>query len=285
MRPKIQHYVPQFYLRNFADKRKKGHFVYCYEKSSKKIFNPNVKNVASESGFYDFYSSDGQKYSIEELISGLEAKSHVALENLSKDPTHEALVENKEILSYFFAFQESRTAVFRAEYSNMIQVANNKLKGDGVFFQTPSENESKEFQAKFLLDSTPLFAKTMFDMKWILILNKTGIPFWTSDNPIIRYNPHKSDLIGNLGLQSQGIQLHIPLNPDLALIICDPFGYRHMESVKVAIPPNVDFNNSRQVLYSRQYIFSIKNEFQLAKEMIKKYPELGNPNRSRIIAN
>jgi hypothetical protein len=285
MHPKVQHYVPQFYLRGFATRRKKQYFVYCFDKATGNTFKPNVKNVAGETGFYDFTTDDGKKKSIEEFLSRMETESKTAFETIVCSPSANTVATNKSAFAIFFAFQMSRAIVFRSKYLDSIEGVNLKLKNDGIVFPIPTENELKEFQAFFLLRSTPLFADVLLKMKWILVLNRTGKHFWTSDNPIIRYNPQKCDLASNLGLLSKGIQLHVPLNPELALILCDPNEYAKMRPEIVAIQENVAFNNSGQVIQSRQYLFSIENDFELAKGMIQKNPELGDPDRQRVIVN
>ena len=62
MEPKAQHYVPQVYLRNFAIQRKNEFYIYCFDKVTRKIFKSNVKNVAHQTGFYDFMTSDGERH-------------------------------------------------------------------------------------------------------------------------------------------------------------------------------------------------------------------------------
>jgi hypothetical protein len=50
---KLQHYVPQFYLKNFASKNKKTYSINCFDKINEKQFTSNVTNIACESYFYD----------------------------------------------------------------------------------------------------------------------------------------------------------------------------------------------------------------------------------------
>lgn len=286
MQPKAQHYVPQVYLRNFAIQRKKEFFVCCFDKATRKIFKPNVKNVANQTGFYNFVTHDGEKESIESFFNDAETKMRFAIQALNEKPTISTLLENSPMLANFFALQESRTLVLRDVHNDTILLLNQRLKTDRLIFPIPTEDDTKEFQARFLVDMTDFFANVLLKMKWILVSNQTNIPFWTSDNPIVRYNPHKSKLVGNLGLGSPGIQLDIPISPTLAIIICDPFEYTDIASELPAFAPNVDFNNSGQVICSRQYVFSPNDNFDLAQDMIRKDPELSNPNRPRItIAN
>ncbi len=285
MYPKAQHYVPQFYLRNFAIKRKKGFFIYCFDKVTRKIFRPNVKNVANQTGFYDFIALNGDETSIEDLFNDVEAKTKIAIQAIIESPTLSTLSENRITLANFFALQESRTLAFRDIHEDIIRGANLRFQKDDFTLPTPIENDTKEFQARFLIETSTTFANVLLELKWILVTNRTNKPYWTSDNPIFRYNPHKSEFVGNLGLKSSGIQLHIPINPWFTVIICDPFEYAHIDFETIAEPPNIDFNNSGQVLNSRQYIFSIDEDFDLAQEMLNNNPDFSNPNRPRIIVN
>jgi hypothetical protein len=48
--PKNQHYVPQAYLRRFAPDQRQ---VWVYDKQDGRVFRTDVRNVASETYFYD----------------------------------------------------------------------------------------------------------------------------------------------------------------------------------------------------------------------------------------
>lgn len=283
--PKAQHYVSQFYLRNFAIKHKKGSLIYCFDKVTRKTFRPNVKNIAHQTGFYDFKTSQGEDVSVEFMFSDVETKTQIAIQNILDESTTKALQKNKIALADFFASQEIRTPVFRDIHDYMITVTNNLLQKDGFSLKEPEENNTKEFQAQFIIESSALFAKMLLEMKWILVKNHTYEPFWTSDNPICRYNPLKSELVGNLGLKCDGIQLLIPISPWFTIIICDPIGYSHADSEIDADLSNIEFINSGQVINSRQYIFSIDDNFVLAQEMVNQSSNLSDPKRPRMVAN
>jgi hypothetical protein len=283
MHPKLQHYVPQFYLRNFATKGKKGYLVCCFDKTTRKAFRPNIKNIAGQTRFYDFIDGSGNEVSIEESFSDIETETSLALQELIENPRISTLLPHKKTLAHFFALQESRTQVFRDAQNDLIKNANQRFRKDGFSFPVPTKDEEKEFQACFLIDTSSDFANVLLEMKWILIINRTRKSFWTSDNPIFKYNPIKSDLVGNLGLKCEGIQVHIPISPHLVIVICDPIGYARENDEATAEFPNIDFNNSGQVLHSRQHIFSADNDFQLAQKMIDENPEVSNPNRPRVV--
>jgi len=51
MKPKKQHYVPQFILRNFAYGKSKK--IWVFDKRNGKSFSSSVKNSACENYFYE----------------------------------------------------------------------------------------------------------------------------------------------------------------------------------------------------------------------------------------
>jgi uncharacterized protein DUF4238 len=55
---KNQHTVPQSYLRRFAVQRD---MIWVFDKVTRRSFLTNVRNVASEAGFYDFDTKSSHK--------------------------------------------------------------------------------------------------------------------------------------------------------------------------------------------------------------------------------
>ncbi len=50
---KRQHYVPQLYLKQWHND-KSDEQIYVYDKTLKKSFSSNIKNIASSNYFYDY---------------------------------------------------------------------------------------------------------------------------------------------------------------------------------------------------------------------------------------
>ncbi len=63
---KIQHYVPRFYLRNFAHQANDEYWLYCFDKTNFKSFPVNINDIACENFFYE-HKED--KQILEELLS------------------------------------------------------------------------------------------------------------------------------------------------------------------------------------------------------------------------
>lgn len=70
--PISHHYVPQFYLRQFSNKRGKEYSIYTFDKILKKVFLTNIKKVCCEDYFNDLI--DGIPYSYYEVLNN-ESKS------------------------------------------------------------------------------------------------------------------------------------------------------------------------------------------------------------------
>lgn len=66
--PISHHYIPQFYLRQFSNKRGKDYSIYTFGKILKKIFPTNIKNVCCEDYFYDLIDGIPNSYYDEFLI-------------------------------------------------------------------------------------------------------------------------------------------------------------------------------------------------------------------------
>lgn len=118
-------------------------------------------------------------------------------------------------------------------------------------------------------------------MKFVTLINKTSIPFWTSDNPVCFDNFVPSSM-GNMGIISRGIQIHIPITPKLMLVGLDPVFFSHLDEINEIYNKNgILFENFLQVENSSRWIFSNTKRFNELKNMLKKYPHLRNPERER----
>lgn len=150
---------------------------------------------------------------------------------------------------------------------------------------------------------------------WILYETVKSDPYYISDNPVTLHNDIDMSPRGSLGLEVKGIQIHLPLSPTLTLaFVCmsifeeieqskEKFALlkllgsssidliRMQESLtraytlhaayKQGIPlqcqtKSVMFLNSLQVKYADQYIFSTKDDFSLAVEMVESHEDIRN---------
>jgi len=311
---KVQHYVPQFLLRNFGNGKKDQ--VWVYDKSSARAFPSNTKNVASESRFYDF-EYKGQTISLEPWLGQLEGSAQSVIRFiLETDSVAKLADEQKQILAAFLAVQLTRTKTFREEWDAFPRMLREHFQrnGDQVapgsqaeeLIQDIPANDLKEQTARVIYKAPETYAAQFLNKDWVLAATTRKAPFLLSDNPLTRQNMIDRPNRGNLGLALPGIEVYFPLSPTRALAMwCptltetvhrgalalmsrtgftatlpDPNGVISMSDALLKgapvlySPANVENFNSLQVIWSERYIFSTANDFQLAEAMLSEHPNL-----------
>ncbi|MCJ7431440.1 DUF4238 domain-containing protein [Candidatus Bathyarchaeota archaeon] len=287
VRGKSEHYVPQFYLKNFTIGGK-GKTLHCFDKATLKEFISTPKNVACGKHFYD---AEPSEQSVENFLSKIEADFSVAYNKLiiERDLRELKLDEVKNIAT-FIVLQELRTREWRETLRDLVKQLNERLSKYKMSDKLKEELEDvtreeypKEMQLGMMSRYLGEFVEMMLGTKWILIENGTQMLFWTSDQPVTRYNPVDKSPLGNLGILCEGIQIFYPLTPLLALCFCDPFHYhRYPDKMTTKNVDNVIFQNSMQVLWSTRLIFSQDKDFSLVRRMLKEQPTFADVNRKRM---
>ena len=159
------------------------------------------------------------------------------------------------------------------------------------------------------------FAPHILNKGWILYETVESDPFYISDNPVTWHNDIDMSPRGSLGLEVKGIQVHLPLSSTLTIaFVCisifeeltqakqklsamKALGLLGADTIKMEVglargfklleayekgtvlqsqPENVMFLNSLQVRYAEQYVFSKKNDFELASEMVSTHEDIRN---------
>lgn len=248
---KVQHYVPQFLLRNFSH-GKKDH-VHVFDKRTRKSFPTNVKNIASESRFYDF-ELEGHKLTVEPSLSSIEAKVKPLLQRLLDLDNLSALsVNDRDLLSAFFSIQLARTRYFREQWRSLPEMLGQKLramtenegqlKNVEEYMRVPDENETKAETIKFMMSAPKDFAVHFARKTWVLLKTEKKTPFVIGDNPLALQNMNDMGPRGNLGLAVPGIEIYFPLSPTRALgLWCQSHeelirkGVQKLRSLSQAVP-------------------------------------------------
>jgi hypothetical protein len=283
---RLQHYVPRVYLKNFSHFNGKEHYIWVFDKETENIFQTNIKDIASEEEFYDKIT---EEQITEKTLRDIESKFDIAVQRLVSIKDIDKLsVEEKDILSEFIAYQMIRTKETR-------EVLRDTSK---QFLEKYGENLAKELKEQVInsMRKEPLrkihnrligeveeFKKRIKTLKWIVLVNKTKFSFWASDNPIAEYNEVDLSPYGNLGLECFGFEMHFPISPKIALIICDNRRFANLPSKEIIrdyrrVVREKDF----QVRYSTRFTFSNENNFSFAKMMVRENPKIKDPRRNRI---
>lgn len=223
--PKLQHYVPQFLLKNFCSAGEKKIFV--FDKKREETFSTNIKNVAVEQGFYNI-ELDDIVLSIEPNLSNLESKAAEVLAKVINDQSLEKLTKDDRYqLSIFAALQFSRVKQSRIRYKQIDGAIKTKLQERGigpnaVSGYTPyTDADIKRASILGLAKDVGKFAPYFLNKSWILFKATKTVKNYISDNPITLQNRNDHTPYGNLGLAVKGIEIYFPLSSDLSLgIFC-----------------------------------------------------------------
>lgn len=166
-------------------------------------------------------------------------------------------------------------------------------------------NARKAHYARMITNASKDWAYLLVDKVWHLLQTDESDPFLMGDHPFARFNEPGEGVRGTLGLRSKGVQVYFPLTPTLALcLMCrtyldtmidgieridrllaakigDVAELRALRSETMPLieamstggvvkcrPESVEHFNSLQIVEAERYVFSSKNDFEMAKEMI-----------------
>jgi hypothetical protein len=227
---KVQHYVPQFLLRNFGNGKKDQ--VWVYDKTTGRAFSTNAKNVASESRFYDFVV-EGEAVTLEPMLSKLESTAKPIIEKILETDSLASLDEEKKaMLASFLSVQRTRTRTFREQWNDFPKLLREHLESRGEEVAEGSqaaqllidftENESKAETGRLMLQAPEQYAPHLLSKQWALASTTRKHPFLISDNPLTLQNMNHIPGRGNLGFAVRGIEIYFPLSPTRALALWCP---------------------------------------------------------------
>ena len=223
---KKHHYVPKFYLKRFSsDKRS-----ICLYNIPKQLYvkNANLRNQCYQDYFY------GKENTTEYAISGMEGE----ISNLYR------FIDNVNSLPP--PFTDPHVALVM---SILIQLSRTKYQADALdemndkllkhVFKEKIESEFKDVNiddyiigikdvANYSMGLTVGNYPLLLDLRYKLLINRTGVEFITSDNPIVMYNQLLSvrNIGSNTGLSVKGLQILFPLDPNKMIIMYDNKSYR-----------------------------------------------------------
>ena len=302
---KKQHYVPRFYLENWA--LPNTYQVYVYDIVNQKVRVSNITDVACENYFYDLdcFEKVEDRQFIENFFSKKIENDYSKLltkiinrvncmNQWEREKCYFVSEEDKASLSVFLALQFLRTKTVRnsiIEMSNCLQQILNDM---GVPEETKmeysvSKDESKYIHAEMIFDSEHIveMATRFASLTWILIVNKTEQSFFTSDTPIGMQGHIKNDFMSMSGIQSEGIEIYFPLSPNMMLVMYDGNYHKHVQPYERRLVENDDieivrYYNSLCLARCNRTVFAMKNDFSIIDEILENNPDVFK--RKRISA-
>jgi len=222
---KNQHYVPQFLLKNFTVGKKPQ--LWVFDKQTGKKFKTNIKNIASETKFYDF-TFENVELTIEPALAEVEANASRIIKGIVKKEDISQLDDNDKIFfSHFLALQFTRTKEHRLRFQDLSSKMVEAIRERGFNpeeiegCKELSEDDFKLHGIKSVFDSKE-FALHFYTKTWLLFKTSKKQPLYISDNPITLQNMNDYGFYGNIGLAVKGIEIYFPISKTLTMALYCP---------------------------------------------------------------
>ncbi|WP_193777996.1 DUF4238 domain-containing protein [Psychrobacter sp. FDAARGOS_221] len=249
---KNQHYVPKFYLRNFSFENNRKQIGLFNLENECFIPKAKLKTQASKNFFY------GRDGVIEDNLAGIEGRlSRLISGILVNNSLPRCNSQEHFDLLEFAVLTDMRTPTRLKQ----IQQINNELM---KFSSDEIENGdlveqltlmSSEDILKMNINNVSRIAGDIKDLSYKLLINETPKPFITSDYPVVRYNQfleERNHLPSNTGYGFVGLQIFIPLNSRITLILYDEgiykIGHRQQKVVPISNLKDIEQLNILQFI-------------------------------------
>lgn len=253
--PKRHHYVPQCYLKNFADE--KG-MIWVFDRKTKEYRKQSIADTAVQNHYYRIKTKDGE-YStdVEKFFSTLEAEASVIIGKLVR--VEKVSQRDKEVLALFISFQRARVPDFEKlmnEADEKMMKRINEMKFHSIeateailkdFAEkadvgkkhdvTPEEmfefikegrysvNFPREHSIKTMLNMGYELSGYFLQMDWLFLYAPNGSSFITSDSPYTLVPPadnNPNSFWGaGVGILTPGSKKIFPVAPNVILIMGD----------------------------------------------------------------
>jgi len=319
---KRQHYVPQGYLRRFANTREQ---FYVFDKYRCRSFVSTVRDVAHTKHFYDFGSDV-----IEEIVANIDAHPELGitpeqrqrlldpqcmehqlgenvderfphlLDEIVQAAEHEGMMttEQKRELSILLSVQLLRMPRHR-QYLIELQEKTVSVVSQRLLAMKYGKEAMDSVRVKFNHKYAAAYhGNTIFNSDWLdtysevlaahiwrIGKNSTDQAFYTSDNPVVMH-AHLNQ--SSYGIGSPGIEICFPLSPHHMLMLCDSTIFASYAGLDRTLVPvteqHVLFFNSLQVNQCTQHVFCSQGHYTLAAEMCAANPSLSIPRKELLMA-
>ncbi len=292
-RVKNQHYVPQTYLRNFSSQ---GEKIWVFDKTTQTSFETSIKNIASETHFYDapeLARLSGVDQLIEQSLAVVEGDYSKCVEDLlasiDKGTFTQLSGQQRDTLAEFLILQNLRTRE-SLEHTKQLIDAYQLIEQKCRFPLSVSEiSDEREFLAMRLLDESAVLdlINTIRRHIWIVSLNRFDIPYYTSDHPVVRYAYIRYPLVTMSGLGSKGVEIACPLSPECMLVLLERSYHKSMamhdgEALEISDPKYVIRHNGMQVRQAYRQVYCNENQFEHAAEELRESPRSADIKRKRV---
>ncbi len=248
---KSQHFVPRFYLRNFATDENGKTISLMNIDASRYVRHAPIKSQACKDYFY------GVDPVIENALSDFEGQvASLIARAISECRLPQRGTDDYRSILKFVVIQSLRTGYAVKTINEYSDKLVKHIMSDDI-------HDESDLQSSIVLNDPVAFNLSMIDkvlfvaddLLCVMIHNRTNLPFITSDNPVIMYNQfleHRKTVGSNTGWTAKGLQVILPISPRHLLMYYDRDVYvvRHMKESVMCTSNMDDINmlNSLQII-------------------------------------
>jgi hypothetical protein len=220
-----QHHVPCMLQRPWAVPGKgRRDLVQVLDKHEDRIFRTAVENVLGERDFNTF-EEDGVVICLEDGMGKIETEAAPIIRKLIAERQLSLLSDaERSVIVVFTALQKIRGISMRAQMLDIDAQMRALLRANGddptavPQLQGSDDPEQVKLTALMLIrKNLGDFSQSLASKALILMEAPEGKSFLLGDTPVVWANSNDTAPYGNLGLECIGIELYLPLAPDLAI--------------------------------------------------------------------
>jgi hypothetical protein len=301
--------------------------VYAYDKVlGRSLGLVPIRSVAQASFFYDIpLDAIKQGFNIdphleEKALQALEGQFNEVIEvGIKVAGGATANLEQRRMMSLCIAVQLIRTLDYRkgiveameklivAAMDSALELAKPELASEVRAVANYDEQAASLLHADFMWnpDFVCKIAAILYHRIWVVGVNDTTIPLYTSDAPIVLESHKQKDsfipdpskgpafskaidvvIESKLSIGEEGVELVFPLNPRCALIILENKHFHYLEKNQgkrySLQPTDIIRLNSLQVMRSYRQIYSVSNDFSLAEKLCSDHPEICSESKDSV---
>ncbi|WP_309623298.1 DUF4238 domain-containing protein [Novosphingobium sp.] len=263
---KNQHFVPKVYLRPFGNASQKAINLYnfgldfCVEGAS-------IKNQCSRNYFY------GNDPKFEDFIQYFEGRYGELITRLRR-----GLIGKNDIsaLFNFFVLQHLRTPHMLSQRLDVFDAFRNTVIGGRPLHETRADAQIPFDMQREMQEQIYIAAKAsnlLHDLRPVLLINRTNIPFITSDNPACVTNRLYTQRFRDetSGLIQSGAAIVLPISPDMAFLAYDEDVFHSVGSqiyLEVQNERDIDRLNELQAQVATESLYFSDRKHKLYVEQL-----------------
>lgn len=293
-KPKRQHWVPRFYLKEFSiDPNRKEPQVWIFSNSQGEPQCVNIKDIAVKKYLYTPRdSSIYRDWYMEEKLASLESTISFIWPQFANDFIDLSDDSNRKIISLFLATLYLRNPKRIQEYSDFQNylidyykklpidgeekpnVSYVEINGKKFDFDTSDWNEYSNpttgYMSKLFVDYIEKIAihiaEELMNKRWSVIVSDKR-EFITSDHPLILTNKN-SKSIEAIGFGKKGATITFPISPTRVLVLDDLYDEPPSQyyQIKPDTAPSINFLSW---LNSYQFMITHKNPDEVLYEVFE----------------